>query len=495
MLFCITIRFLQGRYHATPWGRHVSEGVVEWPPTPWRLLRAAIAAWKNTRPDLRDGTVWPILQKLAAEPPNYSLPEASASCVRHCASTDQEAAPITDTFVAMGRKPIYVVWDNVTLNPEELDCMNGILTNIRYLGRANSRCSVSISQAHPPCNCVRLDGEHASDEQGTIRILVPNRHACFEDLKDQAAGRENPKSITVTTRALQDRSYADPPGSRWQRYAHDRSKSHAAAMADTAGGSSALGNVTLIRYDVIGRARPDIRDTLRIGDMARTACMSRYGRANGGETSSIFSGKDGQGRPLTDHVHAFFLPTYETQGMEIDHITIITKNDFGRGELDALFGLRRLYRYNTDQVNLSLQGCGALGDFRDVPVLGTGRTWVSVTPLVPTRHTKHKSWGDKRRVVDGIEEQIRRETAERYGPTHSLEKVTVLDGRMGINSTAFKPSEFFRWRSHGSRGSGSAYNIRLEFREPISGPLTLGYASHFGLGIFVPDGATWQNHV
>ena len=48
----IKLKFPAGRYHATPWGRHVNEGVPEWPPSPWRLLRALVAVWKRTCPDL-----------------------------------------------------------------------------------------------------------------------------------------------------------------------------------------------------------------------------------------------------------------------------------------------------------------------------------------------------------------------------------------------------------------------------------------------------------
>ena len=32
-------------YTRRRWGRHVNEGAVEWPPSPWRLLRALIATW------------------------------------------------------------------------------------------------------------------------------------------------------------------------------------------------------------------------------------------------------------------------------------------------------------------------------------------------------------------------------------------------------------------------------------------------------------------
>ena len=32
-MVAIEFRFLNRRYHATPWGHHVNEGAVEWPPS------------------------------------------------------------------------------------------------------------------------------------------------------------------------------------------------------------------------------------------------------------------------------------------------------------------------------------------------------------------------------------------------------------------------------------------------------------------------------
>jgi hypothetical protein len=43
MSLTISIRFLNGRAHLHPWQTHHSEGRVEWPPSPWRLLRALVA--------------------------------------------------------------------------------------------------------------------------------------------------------------------------------------------------------------------------------------------------------------------------------------------------------------------------------------------------------------------------------------------------------------------------------------------------------------------
>ena len=40
----ISIRFLTGRAHLHHWHAHHSDGKVDWPPSPWRLLRALVAA-------------------------------------------------------------------------------------------------------------------------------------------------------------------------------------------------------------------------------------------------------------------------------------------------------------------------------------------------------------------------------------------------------------------------------------------------------------------
>src|SRR5438128_2468568 len=39
----IHIRFLTGRAHLHPWHAAPNEGRVEWPPSPWRLLRTLVA--------------------------------------------------------------------------------------------------------------------------------------------------------------------------------------------------------------------------------------------------------------------------------------------------------------------------------------------------------------------------------------------------------------------------------------------------------------------
>ena len=61
MTLTITVHFDLGRYHATPWGRNVNEGTVEFPPSPWRVLRALYSVWKTRCGDLPVNDVHALL--------------------------------------------------------------------------------------------------------------------------------------------------------------------------------------------------------------------------------------------------------------------------------------------------------------------------------------------------------------------------------------------------------------------------------------------------
>ena len=75
-MFALDFRFPAGRYHATPWGRNVNEADVAWPPEPWRLLRALIAAWwrKGDRARWSEADLARLIDTLAETLPEYSLP-------------------------------------------------------------------------------------------------------------------------------------------------------------------------------------------------------------------------------------------------------------------------------------------------------------------------------------------------------------------------------------------------------------------------------------
>lgn len=84
---------------------------------------------------------------------------------------------------------------------------------------------------------------------------------------------------------------------------------------------------------------------------------------------------------------------------------------------------------------------------------------------------------------DAVEDQIRRECRER-GLPEPVDMTRMKD--MRVAGRARRPVHFRRFRN--KRGleqpdrQGSFW--RLTFPEPVDGPLALGFACHFGLGLF-----------
>src|SRR6516165_4180369 len=139
----IDLYFLASRLHATPWGRHVNEGAVEWPPSPWRLLRALIATWHLKNRDAFDHeTLCSLVTALAEKPPRYWLPPASLGHTRHympyLEGSKVKTTKVFDTFVHLAAgEPVRIFWD-VALTPEQEQALRLLLKNLGYFGRAES---------------------------------------------------------------------------------------------------------------------------------------------------------------------------------------------------------------------------------------------------------------------------------------------------------------------------------------------------------------------
>src|ERR1039457_979841 len=99
-------QFPAGRSHATPWGRHVNEGAVEWPPSPWRLLRSLIATrYLKARAEVSEETLRACIASLAAQSPYYYLPKATNGHTRHylpiIEGKNEKTTKVFDTFIQL----------------------------------------------------------------------------------------------------------------------------------------------------------------------------------------------------------------------------------------------------------------------------------------------------------------------------------------------------------------------------------------------------------
>lgn len=541
----IILRFLAGRYHATPWGRHVNEGAVEWPPSPWRILRALVATWKRTLPGLSQGQVEPVLRALAA-PPEFVLPPASTGHTRHFMpwfkKGPDDRTLVFDTFVAVSRDAeLFVHWPDLTLDAAQREVLNRILKNLNTLGRSESWCEASLDTSPPKGDrlvCRPLDDGEAHDKE-IVRLLCPHPTEAFNDgfvasftSKTQGRGKgrhtveqrstiyDPAWNLCMETLQLHKDRWSDPPGSRWVRYVRPRDCFRIESAARRPAAPPLRPRIHVARYALDSVVLPLAAEALPVAELARRALMSRHinvlGRKLHGDawryacykskeiavpSSPAFSGKDAAGNAATGHTHAYFLPTDEDGDGRLDHLTVYAKAGFSQEELQAIGDLRELYsRDRADSghpLRVLLLACGREDELGAGPLAGSS-VWDSATPFIATRHPKTSGRcriglrSPETRVAflkESLIEELER-LRERRGrlPTFNIKPLLSDDSfrlPSGLRSIQFKR---FRQKRSDDGGNRPAGFFRIVFDAPVRGPICLGHSSHFGMGLFMPGG-------
>ncbi|MBL8716428.1 MAG: type I-U CRISPR-associated protein Cas5/Cas6 [Myxococcales bacterium] len=502
----LVFRFPGGRYHATPWGNHVNEGLVEWPPSPWRLIRALLATgftklgWVEPPREARE-----LVEGLASMLPIYRLPAAIGSHTRHYMPTDsknpEDRTKVFDAFARL--RPgaeLGVAWP-AALTDGARGLLAELVPRMSYLGRAESVVDARlVEDAELP------DGDLASavgvNRPGVepIALLAPMTSADYSAWRNKAAAEEPAKTGTsskgaktrlspyptdalaallVDTAFLQQHGWTQPPGSRRVLYyrtplstSPSRSPSQPTLVrqADTAlfalASNTRNGNV----LPLLARALPQL-------ELLHRGLLSRVGDVRCPE----LSGRGDDGAPLEGHRHAVLVPLDLAGDGQLDHVLVHAPMGFGADAQRALRGLRSTYTKGGDApLFVTLVGLGTCATLsrigaRAVAELGESCVWESRTPFVPPRHLKatRHTLGD----------QVQAELVSRGLPPAL--RVESLD-RDELVLRGFH--RFVRERRHPARPSPTPrfFGLRIEFERPVRGPLALGYASHFGLGLFVP---------
>ncbi len=512
-MLILKFRFLAGRYHATPWGAHVNEGLVEWPPSPWRVLRAMIAVGFSRLGWIETPTVArALLERLATRPPTVYLPPARAAHTRHYMPTNDKPTKVLDTFAHVGDGEVAVVWD-VDVPPDERALVEEIASAMPYLGRAESwvECRVAdevgegLSRCDPADVCpgpglerVALLAPETSVAYGYWRTRAVEQElaSAFARAVEKAeqARKKAPKSLAAKDVAkiqsvfppdiiealrmdvgvLRDQGWSQPPGSRWVSYwrrigALTAPVSSAAVAAPRAPPTTAL--FALASDTKNGEALPRLRDALwRMEALHDT--LVRLSDTGGNGPAPVFTGKDA-GEPMRGHRHASLLPlTLDRRRDRIDHVLVHAPMGFDERARTALGALQRTWAKDLPALYVTLVGMGAAGDFAKlVPNVDCATTWRTQTPLVLPRHQKPRG-------RNSLEGQVREEMVSRGFPEPV--RVEVLS------------QDEFRWFRRARRDVSRAppvavgFAIRVEFDGPVNGPIAIGYASHFGLGSMVP---------
>jgi CRISPR-associated protein Csb2 len=252
------------------------------------------------------------------------------------------------------------------------------------------------------------------------------------------------------------------------------------------------------------RGLPDVTETLPLAEQLRRALLARCfalvksshpGLAHPSSlvphpfSAPALSGKDGQGRPRCGHAHAFFLPTDEDGDGKLDHLTVFAPMGFNALESRAIDTLAHLRFTGGDPLSLRLLGAGHEHHLRS-GLLAESTDWRSATPFVATRYPKLR--GRKRdRPQDytspgHFARHILEDELQRRGLLSGVRRIDdeeVIGGQR-LHSLRFQRSRRKPGDDGGRRPSGA---FRIQFAAKVGGPLCLGHACHFGLGLFLPS--------
>ena len=477
MTTTVSFSFPWGRYHGTPWGRNVNEGVVDWPPAPWRILRAFYATWKNRVPDLDEDVVNRLFDKLA-EPPSYEVPQFSIAHTRHYmpdhkhkSSDTGNTDKVIDTFVLTERGASLVVRWPVDLGDDELSALGRLCESLSYLGRAESLCMATIGAPQAPL------GSHCS-----VSPLVSHNHDMIEEL--QLLSATSPlelRNLEVRPSELRRKGRIDPPGSRWIRY-----PAPSPSIPNPRPARRPMRRVTAVRYAIAAPALPARTAAVVLGDVLRQAAMSRHGDRQA-KPSIALSGKEPTGARRSDqHQHAHYL-AFAGEGAQrgwelLDTLVVWAPGGLGPADVDSLVRVDRLWgRRHIESFRPCRLGVEAVGQIDHVApeLCGPAAMWESFTPFAPSRHGRpNRPWDDHAIT------EVARELRYRGLPAPEVRLV-----QPGAAARSFTQGwlDFRRYRASERIQDGRrATGLRLIFDEPVDGPLCLGALSHFGLGLFLP---------
>jgi CRISPR-associated protein Csb2 len=464
----LAIRFPLGRYHATPWDRSVNEGAVEWPPSPWRLLRALVATWYTRWPDLPAPVLDGLLDALG-DPPAYRTPEARPGHTRHYLPDldhkkgEPGATDLTlDPFLSVPRDEELLVRWEADLTADQRQVLAKLAELLPCLGRADSVCEARLLDSDPvPDETWWRPSANGSER---VRLLAPIRPIRRPILE-------------LTTVEVRRQRRTLPPETTWVTYA--RSSVGSASQVPV----RKITDVTAIRFAVYSRVPVRATHGVLLADEVHRFVTRRL---DGGRVEVL-----GHGGAATNHQHAHWVPIPEdhSRGARVKTMLVwvpagltpaevariidrpsISGRRGGSGEAYQMKGL--------PEVRLLLQAAGSVEQVAP-ELCGPARRWRSLTPYLPVRHQKRES------LDEYVTSDVRRELSYRLRDEVEV-TVTRLNPEEGLSdrwSREFRRHRLAEHLGKARRGLG----LRLEFGEAIDGPLLLGQLSHFGYGIFIPD--------
>jgi CRISPR-associated protein Csb2 len=507
MKLLIQQSFPLGRFHATPWRAFAFDDPYgEWPPSPWRFLRAILARSFQMSRELpanieeeHERLREPLIQAFCTSKISWQLPiqswrgpgiqqyhPAEFKKIPEGAKAPGEktykTTKVKDNFWLTPKKtpPLFWIFDSEHFlwKPPLLKHLDDCLARMIYFGRAES--ITYIERIHENIDIVANCFLRDSRTTFGVPVLCPTADATLADI----ACMTNEKKVANAT---------IPPGAVW-KYAERPSITKKNKPQRS---SKKLPPTSVLQFAIGGRVFPPLKLWLRVTERFRGIILQKFAQNRTGNKKAQFyelpsdirknyalmTGKGENGIQLTGHRHAafFLIPDEERKPTRL---VCYRKEPFTSEEQMAILAASEVplawdYRGNQWKLRIvPLSKETPLPPEKDI--FGESRLWETLVPYVPPLHVFRRN--GKPKPGAEIENQVKSHLENLDLPQA---EISLLD-EPGNSVQWMKVHRPRRERGRQTNDDKRGYRIRLDFIVPIKGPVFIGNSSHFGLGLFAP---------
>ncbi|WP_206832534.1 type I-U CRISPR-associated protein Csb2 [Alicyclobacillus fructus] len=492
----IAFRFAAGE-HPVPFQDSLATE-IEWPPSPWRLMCviAAAAARVHIHSAEAERTLESLVEALSLEPPRYTLPSC-AEIGRRGSGLGAESAVLRVSRPSV----LHIHWPHLSLRPDELELLEQILAQVPAACSAEEWLTCDVSHEPPARVDARplrpAEGAEGAEGRGQVVMwLCPlPPHVWPESQVHSPTAGAGAGLLEALAADVRPVSGGAPAAARRVRYVFaDPALRKPRRSKRTYRQLAAREQVNAARYAIAASCRPRVTEALDIAEVFHQSILSRYDdRAQ--PAPLIITGHEPNEPGAVSrrgHQHVFVLPEdLDLDGL-LDHVLIYAQDPFPEGVIAALERIRTLvtpdwwpgpkrrWRVSLEDLWRVPEAADGSAPMPEDLLIGPGRIFLSITPYLHPWHAKHGG------AKFGPIEQIRKELRLRGLP----EPVSITPLAAAHVAGQLVPAHKFRRLRYGKRQNipgrwGSFW--RLEFAEPVYGPIALGANCHFGMGLFAVE--------
>jgi CRISPR-associated protein Csb2 len=510
----IVIRFPLGVYNARS-----ATDAAEWPPSPLRLIGALLAA-AHGRPGADTTADRALVQRLCEAPaPLVVAPDSVAvgEPIEACEvvrlrgvtrwaprnyvsgpisprNVGRDRAPVSKAGVAIGDRPVAVVWPYLELDDEDMHRLAVLASDVTFVGTTRSPAILEVDAALEG----ECDGQPVAmwtpaavvdrvEADAAIRVPDAQTIAAFDRRHDARRG----KGVRVQRAGMVPEIAI---GKSVPYVSPRRLRSTAAFPFDPRW----WGEMIVLEIDRgYSEVMPKAAAAYLLARAFRVALLGAFGEVGTAEEAPpILRARDSD-------PHCAIVPLPSVWGPNPDGrirgVALLLPNEAREPDVYAQLpqielGLRRLVEREAEGEAryVSIPGAGRiwlkLPDARSARLMslreasyrgrgGSSSSWVSVTPIV------HSHW--RKGGADALLRQVSADCAHVGLPAPAEIELLRGAGRQGGADRAIPPAQIpAQWRGllHGPTS-----HLRITFSQPVCGPVLIGRARHFGLGLCIPD--------